>query len=106
MSVVTNNGTVYLNEDDVRELSWVADVLETDLYLSREERHDLAGVVRSKLPAPEPQVLSSEYTVTDLYGSEYKNFDGKWYLVADGHALEVPYESIQEPRQLRLTVVE
>lgn len=105
MSVVTNNGSVYLNEDDVRELSWVAEVLEEGAALTYTELDDLAGVLRSKLPKPERALLST-YTVFDKNGAEYKNFDGTWYLVADGHALEVPYESIQGPRPLRLTVVE
>lgn len=102
-----------LDTDDIRELSWVADVLEdggpgysTSPHLSRQELADLAGVIRSKLPEAGSKTLSSEYTVFDKNGAEYKNFDGTWYLVTDGHALEVPFESIQEPRPLRLTVVE
>lgn len=102
--------SINLNETDVRELSWVADVLEffakeADYFPEFSELDDLAGVIRSKLPKPEV-TLTSEYTVFDKYGSEFKNFDGTWYLVADGHALEVPFESIQEPRPLRLAVVE
>lgn len=100
--------SINLNETDVRELSWVADVLEDGggaRFLTTQELRDLAGVIRSKLPKPKV-TLTSEYTVFDKNGAEYKNFNGTWYLVADGHALAVPFESIQEPRPLRLAVVE
>ena len=97
-----------LNADDVRELGWVADVIEVyangSQLPTREDALALAGVIRSKLPK-QKVVLSSDWTVYDRNGAEYKNFDGVWYLVADGKALAVPYESILEPTPLALEVV-
>lgn len=108
-----------LNETDVRELAWVADVLEdggpgysTSPHLSRQELADLAGVVRSKLPAPK-RGLSN--TVEDKYGTRYQRFAGGWFYIEFNRetnkfeALRVPFSSIQEPRfieELGVEVVE
>lgn len=101
--------SVELNETDVRELSWVADVLEYGADdggdLSVHELNDLAGVIRSKLPA-NPVVYTTDYTVRDVNGAEYKMLeDGRWFLVRGDQALEVPYESILDPVPVSYVVV-
>lgn len=98
--------SVELNEVDVRELEWVADVLESQsLYM--QEQYDLAGVIRSKLPKPTPRVFTTDYTVEDVNGAIYKQLEpGRWFLVVGDQALEVPYESILDPVPVSYVVVE
>lgn len=110
MSVSNNAGTVvFLTEDDIRELAWVADVLEhyadspawTD-SLRAGGYADLAGVIRSKLPEPRLQEPTRPGAmVCDKNGAFYVTFgDHRWYLMGTGpsdEVLEVPWESILDP---------
>lgn len=104
--------TVYLTEEQERNLAWVADVLEnggpgyaTQANLSRKELDDLAGVVRDALPKPKPAKRLAR-AVEDKYGTRFERFAGGWYLIEYNpeenvfDALRVPFKSIQEPRFL------
>lgn len=104
--------SVELNEDDIRELGWVADVLEegvVDGELTDKEMGDLIGVIRSKLPKAEAGVeapTAPGAQVSDKNRAFYITFgDGRWFLMGEGwqseaysrQLVEVPWESILEP---------
>lgn len=100
--------TVYLTEEQERNLGWVADVLEHGAdsveHLTDQELHDLAGVVRDVVPKPK-RTLTTGWTVTDRNGETYKMFGTEWYLVRGLELLKVPFESILDPQPVTYEVV-
>lgn len=98
-----------LSDKDVRDLEWVAEVLEwyTDgsnrltrsVHGQDQDLRDLAGVIRSKLPKQQRDIFTTGAIISDRNNSMYAKHGDTWYYV-DGetdYALEVPFEAIQGP---------